>query len=262
MVEKLAGGLREGVKATLLAGVLLAISSGISSATVITFNFNQSGPAPNLAVTATNSAVQTYMNAVLGAAAAGSVTVTGAAGSGVVNGQIYNGDGFVIGDTLGTSDNGVHHGGTQDNFILNDTAHSATTIDMTFTQTIYNVSFDWEIFPDNTCPSASKGNSCAGGEPDLTFVANGATVQNWIGTAPSNGAAPQAIGTFSKGFTGGVTHLQFVDWPVAIGIDNLVISTTPPPPPPPAVPEPGSIVLLGTGLVFTLSKLRKRMARS
>ena len=60
-------------------------------------------------------------------------------------------------------------------------------------------------------------------------------------------------------FPPGVTELDFVDWPAAIGIDNLRIDLDTPITPQ-AVPEPASLVLLATGLLavgYKASKSRR-----
>ena len=54
-------------------------------------------------------------------------------------------------------------------------------------------------------------------------------------------------------FRPGVTELDFVDWPAAIGIDNLTINT-----PDAHMPEPASLVLFGTGLLAVGSVARRR----
>jgi hypothetical protein len=45
---------------------------------------------------------------------------------------------------------------------------------------------------------------------------------------------------------------------VEFGSDYLFVQGTLPPPPPPVVPEPTSIVLLGSGIVGVIAKVRNR----
>ena len=73
--------------------------------------------------------------------------------------------------------------------------------------------------------------------------------------------APQGIGSYSNLTLPGVKHLQFIEWPVMIGIDEMVIDRTPPPPSPPSVPEPGGIILLGSGFLLMFSGLRRTLVR-
>ncbi len=235
----------------------------------ILFNFNSLGEG------ASNTSVQTYMDGLLPAGA--SVIVTGSIGE-----QTYSGDGYVVGPvsggtvyplTLGTSD----YVGTAsasintpppvyDTFITNNTGNGSNAITMVFSGlAISSVSFDFEIFPDGTCPSLSK-SACGGApvsgiypnQPDLDFEAlasNGTTVYSytWYGVQPTgtythspnsgtsaNEVAPQLIGHATITFTSPVTELEFIDWPQEIGIDNLQINS---------VPEPATLLLLGTGLM-------------
>ena len=251
-------------KAVLLATVLVA---GVYQAparavpTSATFNFN------TLADGANNNSVQTYMRGVLTTAGAGSVNVSGAVAE-----KNYTGDNHVVGPvsshtvtslTLGTSDGTTQHLTTNDTFITNISGQ--TTFTMTFTQKIYSVSFDYEIFPDGTCPT---GTNCGSNWPDFKFTADGTQMLYKQGVMPSSGAyshspisgwngteyAPQYLGvsgTFN--FANGVNLLSFIDWPATIGIDNLVVGFTPPP----SIPEPATIGLFASGIAG-LGLIRRR----
>lgn len=249
-------------KPFLLAGSLFLSLAGMQAhANTIAFDFN------SLADGASNSSVQSYMNGLLGPGS--TVTVTGSQAS-----NDYDGDGHVVGPgngrtslTLGTSDGTTQHLSTNDTFIHN--VSSATEIAMTFSGLeIYSVSFDYEIFPDGSCPT---GKNCGSNWPDFTFKADGTQVFETLAVMPGNPGAPYrhspASGTHDTElapqflgqsgtwtFPNGVTELEFIDWPATVGIDNLQIDTTPSP-----VPEPGSLLLLASGLIgIGLLRRRKR----
>lgn len=259
-----------GPKAVLIAAVLLLWAGATASATIITFDFNSGhASSPNLASSAGNTGVQSYMNAELLAqlGAGKTVTVTGAQAN-----QSYTGDGHVVGPgngstslTLGNSDGGVQNANANDNFI--DNVSGITTIMMTFNFKIYGVSFDFEIFPDGTCKT---GIRCGVNQPDLSLFADGNLVFGKIlGVQPGNpGApylhspnsgssnneqAPQYLGQSGNIALNGVTKLEFVDWPATIGVDNLKVSNQ--------VPEPASIILLGSGLLVSLTLVRRKMRK-
>lgn len=241
-----------------VVGVALAVSSPVKADT-FKFDFN------SLADGANNSKVQKYMNGVLGAT--GSVAVSGSQAS-----KTYNGDGHVVGPgkgstslTLGTSDDGIQHSGT-DTFI--DNVSSSTEIAMNFSGfKISSVTFDYEIMPDGTCPTGKK---CGSNWPDFTFKADGTVVFKTLAVMPGNPGAPYKHSPNSGGkntelapqylgesgtwyFPNGVTRLEFVDWPATIAIDNLQITTT--------TPEPGTMLLFSTGLAG-LSWLKRKKQRA
>jgi hypothetical protein len=155
---------------------------------------------------------------------------------------------------------------------------------------ITSVSFDYEIFPNGDCPvlnSTSCGGAPVAGiypkQPDFTLTTNLGQVFRYLGVTPgsaypagqpggpstthspnsgavSNELAPQAIG-----FTGlltvnvaGATTFTFTDWPATIGIDKLTINTQTQT----VVPEPGTILLLGSGLAGYCARRRSRKAAS
>ena len=216
-----------------------------------------------------NGVVQTYMRNILKAInSSWSVTVSGSKSE-----KGYNGDNYAVGpvngssvhsETLGTSNHGVHHDGL-DTFLLN---HGSDRITLQFNFPIYNISFDYEIFPDATTPNWHNSNPSDSHWPDFTLKADGTVQFHTTGIAPgasgtlphsphsgavNNELAPQFLGQSGFWvFPGGVTKLEFVDWPVAVGIDDFELNGQPP------VPEPTSLLLFGAGL---LSMLRFRARR-
>ena len=264
-----------------IAGVIVAASGFLAApsadATVVTFDFDgmayrsYSSPGPN-------SAVQTYMRSVWTAAGltgGSSLKVTGA---GELSNNRYTGDGYVVGPatgssvtpaTLGSTEHGVQGNATVhplattgdnlDNYIVNNGSDRITII---FPTPIYSVSFDYEIFPDGTCPN---GVNCGANWPDFKFVADGVQVFRTLATMPGTAGtycesgisisksgcekAPQYLGVSGDWlFASGVTKLEFVDWPRRIGIDNLVVDPDRAIPRS-EIPEPGTVALVGIALI-------------
>src|SRR5215469_9264160 len=152
-------------KAILIIGSLTLFGATASAqAASITFDFG------SLANGASNAQIQTFMNTLLPAGEA--VALSGAVAS-----NSYNADGHVTGPGNGASSftlaqlDPAGHG----TFIENDTGYSSNEIKMVFSGlTISSISFDFEIFPDNTCTSLSHcGGSGNPNLPDLTVVSNG-----------------------------------------------------------------------------------------
>jgi hypothetical protein len=216
-----------------------------------------------------NTKVQNYINSVAGV---GNVTVYGAVAEKDYTGDTYvakNASGQYL--TLGTSDGatsstdfGKLSSRSNDWFITNagasTNANSAwgTTgndkIVFVFKNPIFNLSFDWEVFPNATCNPCSPGS---GNYPDFKLragVDGAASAAYTFGpssfpvSSPTVGSKtflPQGLGHFSTTFASGVTRVEFVDWPVKIGIDNLD---------PNRVPEPGTLALLGLAAVVAVAR--------
>jgi hypothetical protein len=135
-----------------------------AKADIIPFDFS------SLANGASNSTIQTLMNSQLGAGR--SVVLTGAFAS-----NSYAGDGFVTGPLVNGHPTSYTLASQDGTFIKNNTSldpgPDSDRITMAFSGlTISSIRFDFEIFPDGTCPSLSN---CGGGtnRPDLTILANG-----------------------------------------------------------------------------------------
>jgi hypothetical protein len=253
--------LRSSSSVILIVGGLAFLVAASAQAGTITFDFG------SLSDGASNNQIQTFMNSLLPGGA--SVTVTGAVAS-----NSYNADGHVTGPGNGTSSftlaqlDPAGHG----TFIENDTGHSSSEIKMVFSGlTISSISFDFEIFPDNTCTSLSScGGSGHPNLPDLTVVSNGThQVVEYDGVVPgqagsyntayihspasgqfSNELAPQLLGSSGTlNLPAGTTQLEFQDWPATIAINHLKIDP---------VPEPATITLLASGLIGFGAALRRR----
>ncbi|MGH8798786.1 MAG: PEP-CTERM sorting domain-containing protein [Casimicrobiaceae bacterium] len=274
-------GCRAALAVTAAAGLFLALAA---AAAPVSFDFNAitlSGSQGNgLGATANSASIGTYMGATLGTP----VTVTGALAT-----KTYNGEGHVNGSTLGTSDNNVAHGTPNDTFIINDDfgiyGAAASSFTMTFGGGFFltSVAFDWEIFPDASCPASTNVNNCGGSDhsatnanwPDIELMVNGVATPIWsaLATIPATSPKdPQAIGTLGAaldltGYGHAITSLTFVDWPAEIGIDSLTITGGCLPGTAAngcilrQTPEPGSMLLVGIALAALAGAGRRRINR-
>jgi hypothetical protein len=293
-------------KAALMA--IVAAMTAPASASLITFDFDsmayRSSSTPG-----GNAAVGTYVNGVWsGAGQSGTITVTGA---GELSNNQYTGDGHVVGPTtttstctkrdrqnnctrwtttttttpatLGSTDGAVQDDATleslstqdPDNYIVNATSDRIT---ITFPTPIYALSFDFEIFPDGTCPSKSNCGSGQANLPDFSLLVDGTLQWQVLGTypgatntfshSPASGSAstekaPQYLGHAGLiVFDQGATQVSFVDWPQRIGIDNLVVDTECEylSCPRHDVPEPPMLPLALLGLGLMAATLRRKRA--
>jgi hypothetical protein len=100
-------------------------------------------------------------------------------------------------------------------------------------------------------------DACGANRPDFTSKADGETIFHKFAVTPAAGPyphspasgrrrnelAPQFLGQSGEWFfPGGVTTLEFIDWPQMIGIDNLILDSDP-------VPQAGLLLLFGSGLI-------------
>lgn len=205
-----------------------------------------------------------------------------------------NGVPLTLGNSNGATNNGVTPVayGT-DNYISNMATNPNGSSDNQLSQGIVitlskgysftgTFSFDYEIFPDISC-TVLNASSCGGAmqnghypdQPDLAFSATGGSTnvsQTFWGVTPGSGSvdgssvkspdsnnelAPQYIGTSGNFTLNGATTLTFMDWPAAIGVDNLKLVTT--------TPEPRGYAFILGGLMLALfagTKLRQGFAKS
>ena len=273
----------------LCAGIIALLGSAVSARADYVFNFNS--PSLHLSNSDQSAAIATYMEGIIGC----SNCVTVSAGVAVAqqynaDGNVVgpNGVALDLGNTDGATNNSGPVGSYGSDYYISNMATNANGsgdnqlsqgIVITFTHGFSltgTFSFDYEIFPDITCQVLNSSNCGALqsnghylNQPDLDFTANGSTPVSttFWGVTPgttngtsvksadsSNELAPQLIGTWSGTLTG-ATSLSFMDWPAAIGVDNLKLAT----------PEPRGYALLLGGLMlafFVGTKLRQSSAKS
>jgi hypothetical protein len=276
----------------LCAGMFVLLGSAGSARADYVFNFNS--PSLHLSNSDQSSNIAAYMDGIIGC----SNCVTVSAGVAVAqqynaDGNVVGPNGVSL--TLGNTDGATNNSGPvsaygTDNYISNMATNPNGSGDSQLSQGIVitfthgfsltgTFSFDYEIFPDINCQvlnSSNCGGALSGGhypnQPDLDFTTNGSTPVSttFWGVTPgttsgtstkspdgSNELAPQLIGTWSGTLTN-ATSLSFMDWPAAIGVDNLKLVTT-------STPEPRGYALVLGGLMLVLfvrTKLRNPLAKS
>ncbi len=239
-------------RAVALGAFALSLAASTSAGAVaFTFDFNTLGEGAN------STSIHNYLTAIFGS----SVGVSGAKAT-----KAYNGDGHVVGPTLGTSDgatsasdNTHNHANPKDTFIINN-GPGSNSFTLNFgTFSIFSLSFDWEIFPDASCSPHCDPNGP--NWPDIELLVDGNATPVWKILAPGNASTtnPQAIGVSGLIDLAGAHSLTFMDWPAEIGIDNLVINGCPPTAPQclrKETPEPSSLPLtaLALGALFLLGR--------
>jgi hypothetical protein len=188
--------------------VLFAAMNLSAHAASYTFSFNS----PGLSENNTASQIATYMTNAL---VANGCTGCSVAVAGAVVDTTYNGENNVVGPggaslTLGNSNGATSNSsttpGSPDNFLATTTDSSSpvsTEISLAFAGvTITNVSFDFEIFPNGTCPSLS---SCGSYNSSTGFYANQPDFEFTAGTGIiGSGTAVDAFGSLGNGFVYGV----------------------------------------------------------
>jgi hypothetical protein len=263
------------LKTNLLSAALILGLGVAAHAGTVTFNFN------SLAENATTTQISQYMTTTLQAVCPTcTVTITGAYADTTYGSAANSANNHVVGpngnaETLGTSDGAtsnsnsaaMHSVGTYDTFLgtVNDADTSSDNeITLVFTGlSVTNASFDYEIFPDASDSGAftlTAGNN--GGSQSTIFTQNGlepAATGNPDGTSTKSPGSStetivQYIGTGSWSLAGD-NDIDFVDWPEAIGIDNLVLTYSTP-----TVPEPSSLLLFASVGAFLLFKARRSFA--
>lgn len=152
----------------------------------------------------------------------------------------YDGEGYVVG-LNGSTNSYTLASLNGNNDFLNTFDNAYFTL--TFSQPIYSIQFDYEIFP-----AANSSTNL----PDFTLkTGDGTVVFHTDATSPINSHSPNSgLGRYETEpqfignsglwvFPNGVTTLEFDDWPSTIGIANLRFSTTPNNP----IPEPPTWLL-------------------
>jgi len=278
----------------LCAGILGLVGTAIPARADFLFTFDSPSLTKSSSDQSTN--IANYMDSIIGCS--GCVTVSSGVAVAQeydADGNVVGSGGnpLTLGNSNGATSNTATPGtyGT-DNYISNMASNSNGTSDDQLSQGIVitlskgytftgTFSFDYEIFPDISCQvlnstycgAYNSGTGHYANQPDLAFSANGSTPVSttYWGVTPgttdgsttaspdsSHELAPQYIGTSGNFTLTGATSITFMDWPAAIGVDNLKLVTT-------TTPEPSGYALMLGGLMLALlvgSKVRQGLAKS
>ncbi len=180
--------------------------------------------------------------------------------------------GFVAGDVLT---------GVQIEFDATETISSLTITNNAAGSETFIFTSDGTVSGAGTAPGASSIPAIAlntFGPTTFTIAGGGSTapIPPPVSTAFDSGLVSESIspydttGTFTLGFTtlngfsfvGGGNNLAASEATTASGTVEAIYTFAPAGPPPPHIPEPSSIVMVGSVLLFTGLLLRKRRSRA